>query len=248
MKSGLNSFFSRAGNGLFRLLAAMTLFLLLLAASHLALAADAAATNHAAVHSDAASVSATNLSAVAASLNSVDVLDDKYHLVIGDQLSFRIVEDEEDPVVLTVTDSGEIQVPYLGRYPAAGKTCKELALELKAALEKKYYYQATVIVAVNAMPRSRGRIYLVGAVRAPGPQDISSDEILTVSKAILRAGGFTDFANEKKVKITRAGDTGDGKKTILVDVSRILEKGEIENDVPLQPGDLIFVPERLVRF
>lgn len=185
----------------------------------------------------------------AAGTNGVDLLDDKYRLVIGDQLSFRIVEDEEDPKILPVTDSGEIQVPYLGRYAAAGKTCKELSLALKAELEKKYYYQATVVIAVDSKPRTRGKIYLVGAIRAPGPQDISSEEVLTVSKAILRAGGFSDFANEKKVKITRTTGPGkDDKQTIIVDVARIFENGDTASDVTLQPGDLIYIPERLIRF
>lgn len=225
--------------------AAMFVFLLL-ATIGLARAGDSAMTNNAADISLAAVT--TNFPA-GISTNSVDQLDDKYRLVVGDQLSFQIVEDEDDPVVLPVTDSGDIQVPYLGRYPAAGKTCKELALALKAELEKKYYYQATVIIAVNAMPRSRGKIYLVGAVHAPGPQDISSEETLTLSKAILRAGGFSDYADEKKVTVTRVvgSDVAD-KKTFIVDVSQILEKGKTEDDLPLLPGDLIYVPERMIRF
>jgi protein involved in polysaccharide export with SLBB domain len=194
----------------------------------------------------------TNIStkpAIAAGSTNVDLLDDKYRLVIGDQLSFRIVEDEEDPKILTVTDSGEIQVPYLGRYSAVGKTCKDLAAGLKVELEKKYYLHATVVVAVDSKPRTRGKIYLVGAIRAPGPQDISSEETLTVSKAILRAGGFSDFANERKVKVTRATGPGkDDKQTFIVDVQRIFENGDTTSDLTLQPGDLIFVPERLIRF
>ena len=185
----------------------------------------------------------------AATSNKVDVLDDKYRLVIGDQLSYRVLEDEEDPIVLPVTDSGEIQVPYLGRYPAVGKTCKELALAIKGELEQKFYYQATVIIGVNAKPKSRGKIYLVGAVRTPGPQDIDSDEIMTVSRAILRAGGFTDFANQKKVTVTRTtGSEPDDKKTFTVDVSRVFEKGDTQDDRTLLPGDLIYVPERMIRF
>lgn len=178
-----------------------------------------------------------------------NVLDDKYRLTIGDQLSFQIIEDEEDPKVLTVTDSGDLQVPYIGRFPAAGKTCKELAVALKTELEKDYYLQATVVIAVDSKPRSRGKIYLVGAIRAPGPQDISSDEQLTVSKAILRAGGFADFADQKNVRITRGSGTGpDDKQTYTVNVAHIFEKGKTEEDLPLKPGDLIFVPERMIRF
>ena len=181
--------------------------------------------------------------------NRVNVLDDKYNLAIGDQLSFQIIEDEDDPVHLVVTDSGDLQVPYLGRYPAVDKTCKQLAQELKVALEKEYYLQATVVIAVDLKPKSRGKIYLAGAISAPGPQDISGDEALTVSKAILRAGGLTSFADGKDVKVTRStGTHSSDEKTFIVNVSRIYEKGKTEEDLPLQPGDFIFVPERMIRF
>jgi len=186
--------------------------------------------------------------------NGFDVLDDQYKLVLGDQLSFRILEDKEvfgkaDPVNLVVTDSGDVQVPYIGRYPAVGKTCKELALILKTQLEKDCYKRATVILAVDSKPRSRGKIYLVGAIGAPGPQDIPSDETLTLSKAILRAGGLTPFAKGSAVQITRSTGPDPGDETkIIVDVTRILDRhANIQDDVVLQPGDLIFVPERMIR-
>jgi protein involved in polysaccharide export with SLBB domain len=126
----------------------------------------------------------------------MEALDVKHKLAIGDVLSFRIVEDEEDPRRLIVTDSGELEVPYIGRFTAVGKTSKQLARELRTELEKDYYHQATVIIAVDVMARSRGKVYLVGPVRVPGPQEIPGDEVLTLSKAILRAGGFTDLADK----------------------------------------------------
>jgi len=183
------------------------------------------------------------------STNSMDALNDKYRLAVGDRISFRIEEDEEEPKSITVTDSGEVEVPYIGRYSAAGKTCKELAQALKVELEKQYYYRATVIIAVDAMTKSRGKVYLVGAVRAPGPQEIPSDEVFTLSKAVLRAGGFTDFADKRNVKVTRQGSyAGMEEQTFIVNVADILEKGKIDSDPTLQPGDLIYIPERLVRF
>ena len=183
------------------------------------------------------------------STNSMDALDDQYRLAIGDRISFRIEEDEDDPRPLFVMDSGDLEVPYIGRYPAAGKTCKELAQALKVELEKAYYYRATVIISVDLMTKSRGKVYLVGPVRMPGPEDIPSDEVLTLSKAILRAGGFTDFADKHHVKITRQGGAGEiDKETLVVDVGEIFDKGKTENDVALKPGDLIYIPERLVHF
>ena len=146
----------------------------------------------------------STLCAAASITNQVNVLDDKYRLAIGDQLSFRILEDEDDPKIIPVTDSGDLEVPYIGRYPAAGYICKGLAQELKVERKKKYYLHATVVVAVNSKPKSRGKVYLAGAIGTPGAQDISSDENLTVGKAILRAGGLTSFADGKDVRITRS--------------------------------------------
>lgn len=196
-------------------------------------------------------------------LVSMETLDDKHRLAIGDKLSFRIEEDknrlsfgdkvsvrsDDEPTPLIVTDSGELEVPYIGRFPAENKTCKQLAYELKTALEKDYFYKATVILAVDFMTKSRGRIYLMGAVHVPGPQEIPSDEVLTLGKAILRAGGFTDFAERHNVKVTRkAGEGSSENKTLVVDVAQVFDKGKTELDLPLEPGDLILVSERLIRY
>jgi protein involved in polysaccharide export with SLBB domain len=192
------------------------------------------------------SLAGTNASQPGAT-NSMDALDDKHKLAIGDHLSFRIVEDEEDPKPLLVTDSGDLEFPYIGRFPAVDKTCRQLARELKAELEKEYYYHATVIIAVDVMAKNRGRVYLVGPVRMPGPQEIPSDEVFTLSKAILRAGGFTDYADKKNVRVTRKG-VDNAEQILKVNVSEILDKGKTESDLKLEAGDLIVVPERLIRF
>jgi protein involved in polysaccharide export with SLBB domain len=178
--------------------------------------------------------------------NSMAALDDKYRLAIGDRLSYRIIEDEEESKPLIVTDSGDVEFPYIGRFPVVGKTCKELAQALKAELEKEYYFEASVVLAVDFMTKSRGKVYLVGPVRAPGPQEIPSDEILTLSKAILRAGGFSEYADRKNVKVTRQAVGQD--QTFIVNVADILEKGKTGDDLPLAPGDFVYIPERAVRF
>ena len=81
----------------------------------------------------------------AATTTSMDKLDSKRELLIGDVLSFRIIEDEEPVTRIVVTDSGEIDVPYIGLVSAKGKTCKILAGEIKKLLEKDYYHKTTKI-------------------------------------------------------------------------------------------------------
>src|SRR5207249_12183247 len=82
--------------------------------------------------------------------NSMSVLDDKKRLGSNDYVSFRVVEDrDEESQHLRVNDNGELEVPYIGLVPAKGQTCRELAYAIKAALEKEYYYHATVILAIE---------------------------------------------------------------------------------------------------
>ena len=197
-----------------------------------------------------APVTATNNTtpAAPASLGGY-VPDDKYKLRIGDKISLQILEDRDAPRSLVVADSGELDVPYIGRVAAADKTSKQLAEELKAQLEKEYYYQATVVIALDLANKVLGRIYVWGQVRNQGPIDIALNENLTAGKAILRAGGFADFANKKRVKVVRGTVAESGaKQTFLLNMVEILEKGKAEKDVILQPDDFIIVPSRLISF
>jgi polysaccharide export outer membrane protein len=175
--------------------------------------------------------------------NSMAVLDDKKKLGPNDYVSFRVVEDRDNESQrLRVNDNGELEVPYIGLVPAAGKSCKELAYTIKALLEKDYYYHATVILAVDRVSeKSRGRVYVYGSVKLQGPQDIPADESYTVSKAIIRAGGFGDFANKRKVKVTRKNG-----KEYTIDLKRVIEEGHTDEDLVLQPDDQIYVPQRLI--
>ena len=186
-------------------------------------------------------------SSAAAYTTSMDVLDDERPLRIGDRLSMRVVEDREQPVSLLVTDSGEVEVPLIGRVIAKGKTCKQLAYAIKVPLERDYYYKATVIIALDvAGLKSPGRVYVTGQVRNQGPLDIPPDETFTVSKAILRAGGFADFANKRKVKLVRK--EGASTETTIVDVELVVKKGRTDKDPVVEADDTIIVPERLINF
>jgi polysaccharide export outer membrane protein len=177
------------------------------------------------------------------------VADDKYKLRVGDKISLQILEDRDLPKSLTVADSGELDVPYVGRVSASDKTCKQLADDLKARLEKEYYHRATVIIALDVANKLLGRIYVWGQVRNQGPIDIAVNENLTAGKAILRAGGFGDFANKKRVKVIRSGGAdGAAKQSFELNMADILENGKTEKDVVLQPDDFIIVPSRLINF
>jgi len=190
----------------------------------------------------------TDAAAVVAATTSMDVLDSTRRLGAGDRLSYRVVEERRDPVGLMVADSGEVEVPLIGRVKAAGRTCKELALAIRPMLEKEYFYKATVIISLDAVSaKARGRVYISGQVRSQGSVDIPPDERFTLSKAILKAGGFADFANHHKVKLIRKNASGNAQTTI-VDLDAVTVHGELDKDPELQPDDAIIVPEKFVNF
>ena len=178
----------------------------------------------------------------------MEVLDDSRKLNLGDRLSYRVVEERKAPVPLVIADSGELEVPLIGRIQAAGKSCKQLAQDIQKPLEKEYFFKATVIIGLDfASTRSRGKVYVTGQVHGQGLQEIPADEDFTLSRAILRAGGLGDFANKRKVKLIHKTKNG-GTETQVYDLEEIIDKGHVEKDPVLRPDDLIIVPERLVNF
>ena len=89
----------------------------------------------------------------------------------------------------------------------------------------------------------RAQVYLLGEVNRPGAVSLSAGPGATVARLILDQGGATQFANLGKVQIQRTAPDG-SKKALVVDVGRILKEGSFEEDVPLQEGDVVIVPEK----
>ena len=138
---------------------------------------------------------------------SMEVLNDTTKLGAGDRVSFRILEDRHEPITLVVTDSGEMEVPLIGRVPALDKTCKQLAYEIKPLFEKEYFVKATVIMGLDLVgTKSRGKVYLTGQIRSPGVLELMPGDPMTVSQAVLRANGVGDFADKRKVRLVRRKD------------------------------------------
>src|SRR2546423_15378607 len=78
----------------------------------------------------------TNSLVLSNTTRSMILLDDRQKLGPGDRITYRVLEDQDDPRALTITDSGQVEVPYLGLVQAAGTTSLPLAKEIQGLLEK----------------------------------------------------------------------------------------------------------------
>ncbi len=167
----------------------------------------------------------------------------------GDRISYRVEEDGEPATNLTVSDAGELDIPLVGRIKASGKTAEKIIQEIKPILERDFYQKATIHLSIEQVNPNGNvvKVYLTGEVKKPGPQEFLLNEKMTASRIILKAGGFADFANTRKVKIVRQEASGK-TSTFEVDLKEVLEAGKVELDPEVKDGDLIIVPQKLVRF
>ncbi len=189
-------------------------------------------------------------------IDSMERLDNTTLLQVDDKVSFRIVEEAAPPISLRVQDSGDIQAPFVGLVKAVGKTPKAVALEVKRSLEGTYFKTATVIVALDERPQTAEKrrvdakevefFVIYGQVIRQGKYELPDNEDVSVSQAILRAGGFSQFAKASAVKVIRR--TPHGNKTILVNVDAIMVKGELEKDIYIRNNDVIIVKEAIAKF
>lgn len=180
----------------------------------------------------------------------MSVVDPDKKLSAGDEVTVEIVEDREGGLPRVVSATGELDVPPLGRVRVSGQTAADAASNIKRMLEKDYYYTATVRLSIDRISKvavQQGAVQLSGQVRIVGPQILIAGEQLTVTGALLKAGGLTEWGNAKKVQVTRR--TKDGKtEQFEVDFKKITETGDIQSDPILQDGDRIFVPKIFIRF
>ena len=166
----------------------------------------------------------------------------------GDIVSLEIVEDKAAPVMKRVSDTGDLDVPYIGRVHVTGRSCADVAIQIKRQLEAKYYYTATVKLAIEQIalvkPGPVSTVFVSGDVAKVGAQVIPAGMKLTVSTAVVNAGSATQFGDLRKVKLVRKNKNGTSQ-TFIIDVKAIIQEGQTEKDMELQDGDSIFVPKRL---
>jgi protein involved in polysaccharide export with SLBB domain len=170
------------------------------------------------------------------------VLDPNHKLQPGDQLSLKILEDREAAVAVTVGQTGDVivdPIPY--GVKVSGMSVTQASNQIKLALEKDYYYTATVRINLErAVPSRLGTVTISGKVGRVGPIPIMGDKPLMCSNAILLAGGFQMYADERRVRVTRREKDGSSQR-FTVDVKAVLNEGKVEKDMVLQDGDSLFV-------
>jgi polysaccharide biosynthesis/export protein len=135
-----------------------------------------------------------------------------------------------------VSSRGLITFPLLGEVPVAGLTVADLEKDLTELLEKDYLVNPQVSVFIEEY----STVSILGQVAEPGSYEIKGS--LTAIELISLAGGFTRIAATNDVRIMRNRPDGT-RQTIRLKANDIINKGREDEDVVLESGDIVTVPE-----
>lgn len=160
-------------------------------------------------------------------------------LAPGDVFQLKIVGEKDLPEEYQVASDGTVDLPYIHTLEVTGLEPQEVARLIRERLiQGKILSDPAVVVSVKEYVSKR--ITLLGEVQKPGSFPVSPG--LTLIQAVSMAGGLTSIANKEQVRLTRIGKDGT-TNTVVLDVTAITEGDS--PDIPLQPGDRIYVKERI---
>jgi polysaccharide biosynthesis/export protein len=170
---------------------------------------------------------------------SADVPAD-YLIGPGDSLQIFVWRNPDLSVSVAVRPDGKISTPLVEDMVAVGKSPSQLARDIEKVLSE-YVRQPKVNVIVGTAVSAYRQVKIVGQVRAP--QSVAYRDGLRVLDVMLSVGGVTEFASANRARIIR---TQGGKQvSIRVRIGDLLNKGDLSQNLALNPGDVLIVPESL---
>ena len=168
---------------------------------------------------------------------SGEVVADSDTYVIGpeDVLSINVWNEAALTGQVPVRRDGKISLPLVDEIHAAGLT--PLQLKEKLTLRLKEFIDNPNVSVIVTQANSQ-KVYVSGEVRTPGVYPLRGET--TLLQVIPMAGGFTEWADQKKVLIIRK--EGGKDKRIVVNYKKIVSGEDMSYNIILKPGDTVIVP------
>lgn len=161
--------------------------------------------------------------------------DPNYIIGGQDVLDISVWKEPDLTRSVPVRPDGKISMPLLNDVQAAGLTPSQLAAQITESL-KKFVTNPQVTVIVSAI--NSQRVYVLGEVNRAGAYPLLPQ--MTVLQALSSAGGFTQFANSKKIYVMR---TENGKQEKYpFNYNAVIKGKQSEQNIVLKPGDTIVIP------
>lgn len=179
-----------------------------------------------------------------------EVSSSDYLLAPQDVIRIQIYAEPDLGRELKISADGMIELPFIGRIELKGKSLRQAEEMIRKLYDADYLVDPHVNLSViEYAPRT---VEVFGSVNNPGMITFPKEKVLTLTEAISLAGSFSRLANKDKVTLRRKVSDGTTKTFGPINVPDIISTGrsgkgdsEAEN-FQLQPGDVIYVPERIL--
>jgi len=158
----------------------------------------------------------------------------------GDTLQVFVWRNPELSVTIPVRPDGKISTPLVESMVAVGKSAPQLAHDMEGVLSE-YVRSPKVNIIVTTAASAYSLVKVVGQV--VHPQALPYREGMTVLDAVLAVGGLSQFASGNRARIVRVEH---GQQTVIkLRLSDLVNGGNVGENVPLKPGDVLVVPQSL---
>ena len=183
-------------------------------------------------------VGAAEPAAAAQEAPVASAVSDDYIIGPGDSLQVFVWRNPELTITLPVRPDGKISTPLVEDMVAVGKTPTVLARDIEKVLDE-YVRSPQVNVIVTQPASVFSQVKVMGQVMRP--QALAYREGMTILDAMLAVGGLAQFAAPNKTKLLR---TENGRQSeIRIRLGKLLNDGDLSQNQPLRPGDVLLVPE-----
>ncbi|MEM1409195.1 MAG: XrtA/PEP-CTERM system exopolysaccharide export protein [Pseudomonadota bacterium] len=163
--------------------------------------------------------------------------------VIGpyDQLQIFVWRAPELSSNVAVRPDGRISTPLVEDMVAAGKSPAQLSGDIERALTAYVRSPEVTVIVGEFSSTVDQQIRVLGEAQRPAalPYQVG----MTTLDVMIAVGGLTDFAAANRAKLIRG--RGDKKKVYRVRLGDLMRRGDVSADVPMQPGDVLLIPESL---
>jgi|GEM_PF-2018297 len=143
--------------------------------------------------------------------------------------------------LLSISADGQLALPELGTFPAAGHSIAALQTEIQNALHSRYKNTLTVSIGIeDSVVRV---VYIDGEVGRPGVYPLSPS--MTLLKAVTMAGGVVNTGDMRRITLIHR-DTQDNVYVYTTNLKDFIERGAKDNDLALSSQDIVVVPKSAV--
>lgn len=167
----------------------------------------------------------------------------EYTVGEGDVLNIHVYENQDLSTTVRVSASGTVRIPLLGEIIVQELTVSQVAAKIENLFADGYLVNPQVDVFISEH-RSKKAIIL-GQIRKPGQYELRGR--ITFLEFISTAGGLTLDAGATAI-VKRTGDTGEKPEQIIIDLEKLIKKGDTTLNILIQDNDSIYISKAKTYF